>query len=101
MRQSAWSRRHNAIFSAVVKLYLCAVRDGCSRRVIGWAVDDHMHTDLVESALTMAVAMRGELAETVILHADQGCEYPSAQIARIALGAQSGALGRRHRRVLG
>jgi putative transposase len=51
-------------------LYLCAVRDGCSRRVIGWAIDEHLHTDLVESALSMAVAMRGELAETVILHAD-------------------------------
>lgn len=24
-------------------LYLCAVRDGCSRRVIGWAIDEHMH----------------------------------------------------------
>ena len=51
-------------------LYLCAVRDGCSRRVIGWAIDDHMRTDLVESAVAMAVAMRGELAGTVILHAD-------------------------------
>jgi transposase InsO family protein len=55
-------------------LYLCAVRDGCSRRVIGWAIDEHLHTDLVESALSMAVAMRGELAETVILHADRGCQ---------------------------
>jgi len=51
-------------------LYLCAVRDGCSRRVIGWALDDHMRTDLVESALSMAVAMRGELAQTVVFHAD-------------------------------
>jgi putative transposase len=51
-------------------LYLCAVRDGCSRRVIGWAIDDHMRTDLVEAALAMAVAMRGELADEVILHAD-------------------------------
>jgi putative transposase len=51
-------------------LYLCAVRDGCSRRVIGWAIDEHMHTDLVQAALAMAVAMRGELADQVILHAD-------------------------------
>ena len=65
-------------------LYLCAVRDGCSRRVIGWAIDDHMRTDLVESALSMAVAMRGELAQTVILHADRGCQYTSAQLARFA-----------------
>ena len=65
-------------------LYLCAVRDGCSRRVIGWAVDEHLHTDLVEAALAMAVAMRGELAEQVILHADRGCQYTSAQLARFA-----------------
>jgi transposase InsO family protein len=65
-------------------LYLCAVRDGCSRRVIGWAIDDHMRTDLVESAVTMAVAMRGELADEVILHADRGCQYTSAQLARFA-----------------
>jgi hypothetical protein len=50
------------------------VRDGCSRRVIGWAINEHLHTDLVESALAMAVAMRGELAEEVILHADRGCQ---------------------------
>lgn len=54
-------------------LYLCAVRDGCRERVIGWAIDEHMRADLVESALAMAVAMRGELAETVIVHADRGC----------------------------
>ena len=65
-------------------LYLCAVRDGCSRRVIGWAIDDHMRTDLVESAVSMAVAMRGALAQTVILHADRGCQYTSAQLARFA-----------------
>jgi transposase InsO family protein len=65
-------------------LYLCAVRDGCSRRVIGWAIDDHMRSDLVESAVTMAVALRGELAETVILHADRGCQYTSSQLARFA-----------------
>jgi putative transposase len=65
-------------------LYLCAVRDGCSRRVIGWALDDYLHTDLVQAALEMAVAMRGELAEQVILHADRGCQYTSAQLARFA-----------------
>jgi hypothetical protein len=38
--------------------------------VIGWALEDHMRADLVESAVAMAVAMRGELAQEVILHAD-------------------------------
>ncbi|GJF13889.1 integrase [Mycolicibacterium cyprinidarum] len=63
-------------------LYLCAVRDGHSRRVVGWAIDEHLHTDLVESALGMAVAMRGGLAEQVIFHADRGCQYTSGQLAR-------------------
>jgi putative transposase len=66
---------------------LCAVRDGCSRRVIGWAIDEHLRTDLVEAALSMAVTMRGEVAQKVILHADRGCQYTSAQLARF---------GRRH-----
>jgi putative transposase len=60
-------------------LYLCAVRDGCSRRVIGRALDEHMHTDLVQAALAMAVAIRSELADEVILHADRGCRCTSAQ----------------------
>ena len=54
-------------------MYLCAVRDGCSRRVIGWALE-YLHTDLVQAAVAMAVAMRGELAEQVVLHADRGCQ---------------------------
>ncbi|WP_232784476.1 IS3 family transposase [Mycobacteroides chelonae] len=65
-------------------LYLCAVRDGCSRRVLGWAVEDHMRTDLVTSALSMAVTMRGQLPGQVIFHADRGAQYTSGQLARLA-----------------
>ncbi|MBS4727452.1 IS3 family transposase [Mycobacterium sp. SM1] len=65
-------------------LYLCAVRDGCSRKVIGWAIDDCLRTDLVQGALEMAVAMRGEPAQQVVVHADRGCQYTSAQLARLA-----------------
>jgi transposase InsO family protein len=65
-------------------LYLCAVRDGHSRRIIGWAIEEHLHTDLVESAVAMAVALRGQLPRQVILHADRGCQYTSAQMARVA-----------------
>jgi putative transposase len=65
-------------------LYLCAVRDGHSRRVLGWAVEDHMRTDLVETALTRAVTLRGELPGQVIFHADRGTQFTSAQIADAA-----------------
>lgn len=65
-------------------LYLCAVRDGHSRRLVGWAIEEHLRADLVESALAMAVAMRGGLAEQVIFHADRGCQYTRRQLARFA-----------------
>jgi len=58
-------------------LYLCAVRDGCSRRVLGYAFADSLHTDVVESALRRAVTFRdGESGDTakVIFHADRGCQ---------------------------
>ena len=43
-----------------------------------------MRADLVESALAMAVAIHGEPAETVMVRADRGCQYTSAQPARFA-----------------
>lgn len=42
-------------------LYLCAVRDGHSRCVIGWAMDDTQSADLVQRALQMAYTLRGEI----------------------------------------
>jgi putative transposase len=61
-------------------LYLSAVRDGCSRRVVGWAVEDHLRTDLVEAALRRAVLLRGALPDKVIFHADRGTQYTSQQL---------------------
>ena len=46
-------------------LYLATVIDAHSRRVIGWAIADHMRTDLVEDALKMAITLRGELPDQV------------------------------------
>jgi transposase InsO family protein len=68
-------------------LYLCAVRDGCSRRVLGYAFSDSLHTDVVEDALRRAVAFRAPgtgATAGVIFHADRGCQYTSAQLARVA-----------------
>jgi transposase InsO family protein len=61
-----------------------AVRDGHSRRVLGWAVEDHMRSGLVETALTRAVTLRGHLPGQVIFHADRGTQYTSAQVAGAA-----------------
>jgi putative transposase len=67
-------------------LYLCAVRDGCSRRVLGWSIQDHLRADLVDQALTMAVVLRGVLPTKVVFHADRGTQYTSAQIAELCSG---------------
>ena len=68
-------------------LYLAAVRDGCSRRVIGYAFSHTLHTDLVEAALRRAVTLRGQESGTtagVIFHADRGCQYTSTQLDHAA-----------------
>jgi transposase InsO family protein len=65
-------------------LYLCAVRDGCSRRVIGWAMADHMRTELVTAALNMAVSFRGQRPASVVFHADRGTQYTSTEMADYA-----------------
>ena len=65
-------------------LYLATVIDAHSRRVIGWAIAEHMRTDLVEQALQMAITLRGELPAHVVFHADRGTQYASAQITAFA-----------------
>jgi len=65
-------------------LYLATVIDAHSRRVIGWAIADHMRTDLVQDALKMAITLRGELPEQVVFHTDRGTQFASEQISLFA-----------------
>jgi transposase InsO family protein len=58
-------------------LYLAAVLDLYSRRVIGWAMAPQQDTDLVVSALQMAVGRRQPTAGT-LHHSDRGSTYASA-----------------------
>ena len=63
--------------------YLATVIDLASRRVVGWALADHMRTELVEDALTMAFANRAP-DKGVIFHSDRGCQYTSHDFAKLA-----------------
>lgn len=56
--------------------YVASVLDGYSRKVIGWAIADHMRTELVIEALRMALAGRGP-CPGVVFHADRGSQYTS------------------------
>jgi transposase InsO family protein len=63
-------------------LYLATVIDCCSRKLAGWAVADHMRTELVTDALKAALADRGSL-RGAIFHADHGAQYTSKDLARL------------------
>jgi putative transposase len=54
-------------------LYLAAVQDAYSRRIVGWSMADHMRSELVVDALQMAVARRRP-APGLIHHSDQGSQ---------------------------
>ena len=56
-------------------LYLADVLDLGSRRLVGYAMDERMPTELVARALEMAVELRGGDVEGMIFHHDRGAQY--------------------------
>jgi putative transposase len=65
-------------------VYLAVVLDGFSRRVVGWAMADHLRAELALSALTMALADRHVTPGELIHHSDQGVQYACGDyIARL------------------
>jgi transposase InsO family protein len=77
-------------------LYLAAVMDLFSRKIVGWAMAPNMPAELVCSALQMAIAQRNPLPG-LIVHSDRGCQYASdahrALLARHGLRASMSAKG--------
>lgn len=67
-------------------IFLAIVLDVWSRRIVGWAIGEQMTTDLVLTALNMAIAQRKP--EGVIHHSDQGSQYTS-----LAFGQRCAKLG--------
>jgi transposase InsO family protein len=61
-------------------LYLATVIDLASRRLAGWAIADHMRTELVTDALATAERTRGNLTGA-IMHTDHGAQYTSRAFA--------------------
>ena len=76
------------------KLYLCAIKDAYSNRIVGYSIDSRMKSRLAVAALNSAVARRGEVAGCV-LHTDRGSQFRSRKFVR-ALNRHSmvGSMGR-------
>lgn len=62
--------------------FAAVVTDVWSRRIVGWAIDDHHRAELVAAALKMAVAAR-KPEPGLILHSDQGSEFTSWDVHRL------------------
>ena len=75
------------------KLYLCAIKDLWSNRIVGWAIDERMKARLVVAAVEVAVARRGEV-DGCILHADRGSQFRARKVARaLARHRMVGSMG--------
>lgn len=76
------------------KLYLCAVKDAYSNRIVGYSIDSRMKSRLAVAALESAVARRGDVAGC-ILHTDRGSQFRSRKHVH-ALGRHGmvGSMGR-------
>ncbi len=64
-------------------LYLAAVMDLFSRRIVGWAMDARMTDDLSQQALTMALGRRTVSAQQLLHHSDRGSQYTSGDYQRL------------------
>jgi putative transposase len=63
-------------------LYLASLEDAFSRKIVGWAMDEHMETALVENALHMALSHRSRIAN-LVHHSDRGSQYTSLVYAKL------------------
>jgi putative transposase len=63
--------------------YLCAVRDEHSGRVLGYALADHMRSELVEAALRDAIFTRGNQVAGVIFHTDRGSQFTAKKTVEL------------------
>ncbi|MGV9194616.1 IS3 family transposase [Microbacterium sp. MC2] len=63
------------------KLYLCAIKDAFSGRIVGYSIDSRMKARLAVQALENAVAMRGDVAGCIV-HSDRGSQFRSRKFLR-------------------
>ena len=75
------------------KLYLCAIKDLWSNKIVGWCIDERMKARIVVAAIEMAAARRGDIAGCV-LHSDRGSQFHARKVHRtLARHRMVGSMG--------
>jgi len=75
------------------KLYLCAVKDAFSNRIVGYSIDGRMKASLAVAALRNAIGLRGPTG--TIVHSDRGSQFRSGKFVRMVRhGGLVGSMGR-------
>jgi putative transposase len=77
-----WIADFTYIWTAEGWLYVAAVLDLFSRRIVGWSMSASMTAQLVTDALMMAIWRRGR-PDALLHHSDQGSQYTSEQFQRL------------------
>lgn len=76
------------------KLYLCAIKDVFSNRIVGYSIDSRMKSRLATTALSNAVGRRGAVAGC-ILHTDRGSQFRSRKFVHaLSRHGMVGSMGR-------
>ena len=76
------------------KLYCCAIKDLCSNRIVGYALDERMTAHLAVSALRSAIARR-QPSGTVVVHSDRGSQFRARAFRAVLNAARlTGSMGR-------
>lgn len=81
-----WVADFTYIWTAEGWLYVAAVIDLFSRRVVGWSMKAEMTAQLVTDALVMAIWRRGK-SDALLHHSDRGSQYVSEQFQRLLADA--------------
>lgn len=77
------------------KLYLCAIKDVCSGRIVGYSIDSRMQSQLAVTALNSAVARRDRDVSGCIVHSDRGSQFRSRKfVAGLNRHGLVGSMGR-------
>lgn len=92
-RDEIWLTDITEHHTAEGKLYLCAIKDVYSGRIVGYSIDERMKARLAVAALTNAVALRRPAG--VIVHSDRGSQFRSRKFVKaLRDNGLTGSMGR-------